>query len=557
MTSNLTFSPANQLNNAYIIGQTKFQPAKFTDQNQLYNIYSRDSTTVYKGLLSLWNQRSIITTPLINLAELQNSVMYVPNTESRFRYSIPYDVGCPYIIENLERENPYPGRDGQPFKLKFNCNDYTNTDVITVDRMNGLQVVVTETEIYQEADGWVYEVELLSSSRRNIYYPHEYMEPGKQYMKIQNINTEYSTDKSSITTSSGWYDLETELGMGHRSVEHWMTGYADMTRLKDNNNDPKFARINQLLNSAGSVTLYANKDAKGRVIPNSVTWQYTVELLLRAEMEKMTENAYMWAQGGFVNQGRNRKKSKVASGLYPQLRNGNRITYPRNAMSLEFLENQIANLFAGSGVPVTERYTEIQTGQVGLDRVSRELNEKFAAANSYMIQAKDMPGGIVFGDIDNAGYRLPRFTQYYSHKAGWIRFKHNVALDYTHGKRHEDGMIGPYAASSSTYLIMDITDKSKTNATATINTKYRVENGFNDGNNIVLIKPDGYGDLYWGYEIGTQHPLGPSHMKGMYSSSSFDGWKIWMKSFGTIWVKDVTRTLLIEEARPDTGFFLP
>ena len=34
------------------------------------------------------------------------------------------------------------------------------------------------------------------------------------------------------------------------------------------------------------------------------------------------------------------------------------------------------------------------------------------------------------------------------------------------------------------------------------------------------------------------------------SGNSYDGFEIWMKSFGTIWVKDVTRTLLLERAKP-------
>ena len=38
---------------------------------------------------------------------------------------------------------------------------------------------------------------------------------------------------------------------------------------------------------------------------------------------------------------------------------------------------------------------------------------------------------------------------------------------------------------------------------------------------------------------------------------NFDGYKIWMKSFSNIWVKDVTRTLIIEKARPSfTGIIL-
>mgnify|MGYP003528239506 FL=1 len=39
-------------------------------------------------------------------------------------------------------------------------------------------------------------------------------------------------------------------------------------------------------------------------------------------------------------------------------------------------------------------------------------------------------------------------------------------------------------------------------------------------------------------------------MKGMISSSQRDGYAIWMKNFSSIWVKDATRTMIMEKARP-------
>lgn len=547
MATSFTQQGPNQLNNATVVFQTKFNPAKFTDQNFLYNNYSKDSFTVYKGLLSLWNQRGIINTPLLQLTELQNSVMYVNNTESRFRYSIPYELGAPYSVEDIEIDNARPGQDGQRFKIKLSENVFTNTDIITVDLRDAPQLYITDEEIYEEDGGYVYTVEIVGNNRRNSYYPHEYMQPGKQYIKIENVNGEYDTQKSSITTQSGFMDLEMELGGGHRSVTHWVTGYADMCRV-DASKDPKLARINQMLENRGGVTFYANTDASGKVIPNSISWHQTIELLLRAEMETMTEKGLMWSAGGTVSGGQGRKKVKVATGLYPQLRNGNRVTY--NTISLSLIEQQVANLFHNSGIPIEQRRTKIVTGQVGLDQISKELSDKFKEINQYLLQTKDVPGGILYGDQNNVGFRLPRFTQYFSPKAGYIEFIHNPALDNTYGMRDQDGMIGQYPITSATYMILDVTDQNFTNATARINTEYRVDNGFNSGSNIILVKPQDYDALYWGYIQGTQSPFGPGSMKGMFSANDHDGYAIWMKSFGSIWVKDVTRTLIIEKARP-------
>lgn len=550
MANQFSVQSPQHLNNATVIYQSRFDPKKFTDQNFLYNNYTKDSFTVYKGLLSLWNQRGIINTPLLEMTELRNSVMYVPNTEGRFRYSIPYDLGAPYIVENIEKDNPKPGIDGQPFKIKLSENAFSNTDILTVDMRDGIQLYVTSEEIYEDNGGWVYTVEIVGGDRRNMYYPHEFMEPGKQYMKIQNANSEYDTQMSSISSQNlrtGFMDLEMELGGGHRSVTHWITGYADMMRV-DESKHPHLAFINQRLENRGGVTLYANKDPKGKLIPKSMSWHPTIELLLRAEMETMTENGLMWAAGGYVSGGQGRKKARVASGLYPQLRNGNRVTY--NKVSLEFIEQQVANLFYNSGIPVEQRKTKIMTGQGGINQIAKELYDRLKQVNPYFVQGKDIPGGLFYGDVANAGFVLPRFTKFFSPVAGWIEFSHNPALDNVYGMRDQDGLLGEYPITSYTYMVLDVTDKNLTNATARINSQYRVENGFNNGSNIVLVKPQNFGDLYWGYILGTHSPFGPGAMKGMQSANSYNGFQIWMKSFGCIWVKDVTRTLLIEKARP-------
>lgn len=543
-----TVTGPNQLNNATVIYQSRFDPKKFTDQNFLYNNYTKDSFTVYKGLLSLWNQRSIINTPLLEMTELRNSVMYVPNTEARFRYSIPYDLGLPYIVENIERDNVAPGKDGQKFKIKLSENSYTNTDILTVDMRDGIQVYVSDDEIINDGDGWIYTVELVGSSRRGMAYPQDFMQPGKQYMKIQNTNGEYDTQMSSISSQrTGFMDLEMELGGGHRSVTHWITGYADMMKI-DEQKHPALAFINQRLQGMGPVTMYGNAGADGRIAQGSQSWHYTIELLLRAEMEQMTENGLMWAQGGYVSGGQGRKKVRVASGLYPQLRNGNRVTY--NTISLEMIERQVANLFYNSGIPVQQRRTKIMSGQGGINQISKELYDRLKQINPYLIQGKDIPGGLFYGTVQDAGFVLPRFTQFFSPVAGWIEFTHNPALDNVYGMRDQDGLIGEYPITSYTYMILDVTDQNVTNAASRINSKIRVENGFNDGNNIVLVKPQDYGELYWGYIDGTHSHLGAAGMNGMQSANSYNGYQIWMKSFGVIWVKDVTRTLLIEKARP-------
>lgn len=545
--SNFKVPSLNSLNNSLIIAQTKFDPSKFTDLNWLYTNYSKDSTTTYKGLLALWNQRSVMNTPIINMTELKNNVMYIPNTEGRFQYSIPYELGLPHIVEDIEPDNDKPGLGGLPFKIKLSENCYSNTDRIIADYRDGIMLFVDSPEIYEENGGWVYTVKIVSQNNKKTYYPKEWLRPGTQYMKLSNTNGEYDTQKSSISMErSGFMRLQMELGGGHRSISHFITGYGDMARL-DESKHPELSFINSRLSNANSTTMYMLKDAKGNVVKNSIIWQPTIELLLRAEMDMMMDRDLMWSKGGYIS-GAGRRDVRVGAGLYEQLRNGNRYTY--NKISLELIENAVANLYARSGIPLDQRKTKIMTGTGGMLQISKELQERFKVV-PFMTNTGDVPGGVLYGkDSMNLGFKY-RFTQFWSPVAGEIEFEINPALDNVTGNRMQDGLVGQFPIESYTYMVLDVTDTSVTNAAARVdNVKYRVDEGFNSGANIVLVKPQEYGDLYWGYICGTHSPLGPANMKGMMSANHRDGYEIWMKSFGMIWVKDVTRTMLIEKARP-------
>ena len=113
-------------NNSLVIEQSEFKWGKYTDANTLYSWYQKDSFNNYKGMLSLWNQRKLVNTPLLNMTELQNNVVYVNGAEGQFTYDIPYELALPYIKENLVSDLTQPGIDGQKFKISLSENCFTN-----------------------------------------------------------------------------------------------------------------------------------------------------------------------------------------------------------------------------------------------------------------------------------------------------------------------------------------------------------------------------------------------------------------------------------------------
>jgi len=275
------------LNNSLVVGQSRFDVNKFTDLNSLYSLYKRESFTTYKGMIHLWNQRRLMNTPLINMTEMNSSVMYINGAEGKFRYSVPYNIGLPYVVEDLTGSIEKPGIDGHKFKIKLSENCYTNTDIITYDYRDGVSLYITEEEIVEESDGWVYTVALPQANKKN-FFPKRFLQPGTEYMKITNVNGEYDTQKSSIWLRQGALDLEMQVG-GGRSVYHWITAYADM--LKVDGGDPRYGYLNQYsdLKRNNSTLVFFNKDQNGKPIPQSMKWMNRIEALLWAEMKMMEE----------------------------------------------------------------------------------------------------------------------------------------------------------------------------------------------------------------------------------------------------------------------------
>lgn len=529
-------------NNSVVVGQTKFDITKFTDLNSLYSLYKKDSFTTYKGMIYLWNQRKLMNTPLLSYTELQNSVMYVNGPEGKFRYSIPYDLGMPYSVEDMTGDIEKPGIDGQKFKIKLSENCFTNTDIITYDYRDGVTLYITEDEIYEESDGWVYTVTIPTASKKN-YFPKRFLQPGVEYCKITNVNGEYDTQKSNVFLRQGSLDLEMQLG-GGRSVYHWITAYADMLRV--DNGDPRFGYLNQYgnLKSNNSTLVFFNKDQYGNRIPGSTKWMNRVEAMLLAEMKMMEERDLMWNKGGIV-EGSGRRSVRVNTGFYEQMRNGNRVQY--TTLTLSLIEEILSNLFYNSGIPFEQRRTKIMLGTGAMIEVSKLLADDFKNTNPFLVNAGDVKG-YLYGGAMNLGFGY-RFTSKRFPVAGEVVFEYNPALD-NHYNRVQDGLIGEFPIESYTLMIMDVTDGSVTNAAGKVReVEYRVEDGFNNSSNIVLIKPEGWGDTYWGYEVGTQHPLGASATKGMFSSSQRDGYAIWMKNQSSIWLKDATRSVIIEKVK--------
>jgi hypothetical protein len=530
-------------NNALVVGTSRFNIQQHTDLNTLYNLFKKDAFTTHLGMLYLWNQRKLMNTPLLNMTELKRNVMYVNGAEGKFRFGIPFELELPMMTEDLTGDNLYPGVDGKKFKIKL-TEPFANTDIITADWRDGIPLAVTEEEIYEEGGGFVHTVMIPISLKKDIYYPKSLLQPGVQYMKITNYLGEYEMQKSSIRNQRGQMEMEMQLGAG-RSVYHWITGYADMLEVEDNNYG--WLKMYSDQNKSNAVLNIMNKDAEGKPLPKTNRWIRMIEAMLFAEIKTMEDRDLMWNKGGII-QGSGRREIRVNTGVYEQMRDGNRIGY--DVLTLNIIEDSLVNLYFQSGVPYEERETEIQVGTGAMIEVSKLLADDFRTNVPFHVMADSGAlKGMIFGkDSMNLGYGY-RFTTKRFPVGGLVTFKLNPAFDNVN-TRVMDGLTGELPIESYTLAIFDVLDKSSTNIAGKANMQeMRVENGFNEQANIVLIKPKNWGETYWGYEVGTFHPSGPGASQGMYGSSQRPGYGMWAQNWSSIWMRDAGRSVLIEKNR--------
>lgn len=539
--------PSLASQNGYtVIARHKFDAGKFTDSNHIYQMLGQGPFIDHLGLVTPFNQYGLVNTPILNFLNLKKATMYLDNMEGKFRFCIPYKRGLPYVVDtfytNLVEK---PGLDGARFLLKLS-EPYTNGDVISTDLRNSPSLVVTEAEVYYEQDGWVHEVEVASQNRKSTYYSKKWLKVGAQFLKIDYATDEYSNQGSSVTSHRlGWLELEANLGSGERRVDHWITLQGSVMAMQaDDKLKEKIGSYD--LKKIGSVLNYFNRDRKtNSVIPGSGAWMATIDAMVLAELMSMQELGFMWSKGGEVRVS-GRKTVKLSLGLYEQLRTGNRITYPRGKLNLDLIDSAVANLYRGTGIPIEQRETTFDCGSGFLNEISKVIELQAVSKNIGIINSDQL--GIVSKDKDimNLTYGY-RFTSMRFPNGGLVHFRLNPALDNEYGLRNTDRLYGEFPDYSYSAMILDVTDSRATNSAKKFE-KNDIRNAtdWNKDTNVYLVKPRAASDDYWGYVPGTISPYGLSKSKGHMAASFKSGYGIFAYNFGNVWVRDPSRTLLIE-----------
>jgi len=529
----------------------------FTDANYLLNLFGDDIRSTHMGVLSAWNQWSLISTPLLSMTELQKNTIYTNGDDGELTFNMPYQLEGPTVKEDLTSDIPYPGRDGQEFEILIGDGGlepcFQAGTRITADFRDGqnLYIVSVGSGLGQ---GFKYRVKLVTNDKAE-WFNKKYLNPGTQYFRISGTAGEFTEDFAGIDNSFGMMKLKHQLG-GRRGVEYSITGNAQRLKLQfKGSNAEKFDWVNsQSFMSPNDPSFYMvigegngkmGTDGMQGIKPGTETWLTYADAMIMKQLMLDEERDLMWARGGVIQGARN-KSQVIGEGLYNQMKKGNWVKLPR--YSREGLMNTFGQVFRNRpDIPDYKRKFKLQGGRGAVMELQRIFNEEMnRTANQAGAVMDAQRLGIISGDPMSlkVGYRL---GEVYIPGMGWLTIEHNPAFDSQFSRTEDEPFIGGFPKHSYTSAIFDVTDSNYTNA-AEVTSQVEWAKGVDTGANIYLVRNAAMPGTKVTYIAGRTSPYAPSAGRGNVASNRFDGSTTIMENQSNIFLKDPTRSILLELA---------
>lgn len=527
----------------------------FTDANYLLNLFGDDIRSTHMGVLSAWNQWSLISTPLLSMTELQKNTIYTNGDDGELTFNMPYQLEGPTVKEDLTSDIPYPGRDGQEFEILIGDGGlepcFQAGTRITADFRDGqnLYIVSVGSGLGQ---GFKYRVKLVTNDKAE-WFNKKYLNPGTQFFRISGTAGEFTEDFAGIDNSFGMMKLKHQLG-GRRGVEYSITGNAQRLKLQfKGSNAEKFDWVNsQSFMSPNDPSFYMvigegngkmGTDGMQGIKPGTETWLTYADAMIMKQLMLDEERDLMWARGGVIQGARN-KSQVIGEGLYNQMKKGNWVKLPR--YSREGLMNVFGQVFRNRpDIPDYKRKFKLQGGRGAVMELQRIFNEEMnRTANQAGAVMDAQRLGIISGDPMSlkVGYRL---GEVYIPGMGWLTIEHNPAFDSQFSRTEDEPFIGGFPKHSYTSAIFDVTDSNYTNA-AEVTSQVEWAKGVDTGANIYLVRNAAMPGTKVTYIAGRTSPYAPSAGRGNVASTRFDGSTTIMENQSNIFLKDPTRSILLE-----------
>lgn len=530
------------LNNGIFLRDTKFSPmGNHIDKYHLFQ-FQKDEPLDF-GVIDMWAQTQKREMPLYSLASFGGKNTILSPTHE-FTWTVPVHNDMPYIVEDI-CEVDKPGRDGQTFQIKLNDNAFGHGAILTYDKMNGLEMFVTEEPILQAQDGWIYTVKLVNNKSEQ-YLDRRYLKSGTKIFRVGSARNEYGQKFDDFKmNSAGKREFYNYVGEAkahkHLSVSEdadainkYRSDIVELYRIDGAYADPSITKINDLARVKGAE--WMKKKAEQGAI--SMRWLPRMEAMALNEIGRDIENYLMWGKGGIIR-GEGADDIRLSVGLWKQLDNGYKRVYTKATFSLDMFESEIYNYFNGKvnfDGPDSERELVVQTGLGGFKLINKAISER-VGSSGFLIDA-NTSGALTGRGMEQkfgyyyVGYKIPFLAN--------LSFVINPAFDNVNNNDIENPIIDGHPLTSYSFIVFD----------------YNYEQG-NDNIKLIKYAPGGdarEADVMWNYQQGTRPYLGIGATKGFQSSGNFSGFVVNMwQRMPAIWVKDPTKILKFSMRNPITG----
>ena len=527
------------LNNGIFVRDTAYKVSSHIDSYHLLQ-QMKDQEPMNMGPIDLWAMAQKVEMPLYMMSNFGGkNTIEVDNARGEYKFQIPIVEDLPYIVENIETA-PDLGIDGTYFKIKLNKRSFGHGDIITYDKMNGLELYVSpEHDVLPQGDSFIYTVQLVNNNSNQSLDP-KYLAPGTKFFRVGSARGEYGERFSDMEVSNGYREFYNFVGGAEAHTHYSFSSRAAMMQkgamMADGSIpvqelwrsfDPSLdLSVPNMLNKMG-------KDGiKSAMKSGSITRSFVTktEAAHLAKIGQDIESYLMWGKGGRLKQD-GPDDIRLSVGLWKQLDNSYKRVYNKVNFNLDLFKSELYNYFAGKVEfkgPDPKREIVVQTGLAGM-RLVNEAIKREAVQSGLIINASEV------GAITNKGMDLHfgyAYTSYVIPFLANVKFVINPAFDNYNTNDIENPIIDGYPLSSYSFIIFDITD--------------------NTNDNIFLLKKKWDSELRWWYQNGTMDYL--CRTQGFQSSGNFNGFRVYMtQTYPAIWVKDPTRVLKIVMRNPITG----
>jgi len=535
------------INIGIFLRDNQYEITNHIDSFHLNNLMANTPVTDL-GPVDLFAFASKHEAPLYTFSSFnKNNIIMVNNNRGEYKWEVPIAIDLPYIVEDIDPSNTTKGIGGTPFKLKFNKRVFSHNYIITYDKFNGVEVAITEDDIFQVSDGWIYTCKLVNNDN-GAYLDNKFLANGTKWFAVGTIKGEFTDRYADFIAEAGYREFYNFVGSAEATRQFSITDRADainrglltpdgkvnvveIWRVFDSNIDPSITNLNELQQKMG--TDYVKNLRKQGKISNSFVTK--IEATMISGITKDIETYLMWGKGGRISQNTGADDIRLSIGLWKQLDRGYKYVYTKDSFSLDIFRSEIYNFFAGKvdfDGPDSRRKLIVHTGIGGFTMVQNAI-QRAVAASGLVVQAAENAGvGAVTGSnamsltygYAYTGIKFPFLAN--------VTFVINPAFDNYNTNDIENPLIDGFPLSSYSFIVFDVTD--------------------NINDNIYLLKWGQDHELKWFYQNGTMDYLG--RKTGFQSSGTFSGYRVYMSQrYPAIWVKDPTKIMKIVMKNPVTN----